>query len=466
MQVNFLGPIRLTLALLPQMIERGAGQHRQRLVGGGHALVAGRGGVRRVEVGAGGVLRGDGDRPLGQRGQGARRLPGRRRHAAVPDARQRPVHRAGRVHHRRRARRRRRSTPSTAARSRCTSPSTSRTSSPGRRTTSKASCRDRRVHAPADRGRLNDRDGASARPAHGRRDQRRGRAHHRRRPLRGRLRVRARAPARAGQGRRCSRTNPARPSTGRSRRCSSRPDASRRSRWSCRSPRARSVRGRCTTGMRPALLFGESFARDHRRARSTPTGRRRCAGAASPTSTRCRSTRGPPGIFGSPHEDGPPHQPLHLATSATSRPTTATPGRSRACSRSSTSARGEVLEVVDLGVVPMPPERGQRTSPRTIGPLRDRPPAARDHPARRPELHASTATSCSGSAGRSGSASTRSRAWCCTPSATTTAAASGRSCTARRSARWSCPTATPARCTAGRTRSTPASGASAAWPTR
>ena len=36
----------------------------------------------------------------------------------------------------------------------------------------------------------------------------------------------------------------------------------------------------------------------------------------------------------------------------------------------------------------------------------------------------------------------------------------GRSCTARRSARWSCPTATPARCTAGRTRSTPASGAS------
>ena len=42
----------------------------------------------------------------------------------------------------------------------------------------------------------------------------------------------------------------------------------------------------------------------------------------------------------------------------------------------------------------------------------------------------------------------------------------GRSCTARRSARWSCPTATPARCTDGRTRSTPASGASAAWPTR
>ena len=41
----------------------------------------------------------------------------------------------------------------------------------------------------------------------------------------------------------------------------------------------------------------------------------------------------------------------------------------------------------------------------------------------------------------------------------------GRSCIARRSARWSCPTATPARCTAGRTRSTPASGASAAWPT-
>ena len=38
--------------------------------------------------------------------------------------------------------------------------------------------------------------------------------------------------------------------------------------------------------------------------------------------------------------------------------------------------------------------------------------------------------------------------------------ARARSCTARRSRRWSCPTAIPARCTAGRTRSTRASGAS------
>ena len=37
-----------------------------------------------------------------------------------------------------------------------------------------------------------------------------------------------------------------------------------------------------------------------------------------------------------------------------------------------------------------------------------------------------------------------------------------RSCTARRSPRWSFPTAIPASCTAGRTRSTRASGASAA----
>ena len=37
----------------------------------------------------------------------------------------------------------------------------------------------------------------------------------------------------------------------------------------------------------------------------------------------------------------------------------------------------------------------------------------------------------------------------------------GRSSTGRRSARWWCPTATPTRCTAGRTRSTRGSGASA-----
>ena len=106
-------------------------------------------------------------------------------------------------------------------------------------------------------------------------------------------------------------------------------------------------------------------------------------------------------------------------------------------------ATAEVLEVSDHGVVPVPTDAGSYF-PADNAPLRDRPAAARHRPARRPELHRRGPRHRAGSAGRCACRWTRTKAWCCTPSATRTAAASGRSCTAPRSARWSCRTATRA----------------------
>ena len=127
--------------------------------------------------------------------------------------------------------------------------------------------------------------------------------------------------------------------------------------------------------------------------------------------------------------------------------------------------RGEVLEVVDLGVVPAAAQarellpRGQRAAAH-------RPQAAGDHPARGPELRGRrqpralaevVAARRHGPAGGPGALDGRLRGRRPGPA---------RSSTGPRSARWSCPTGTPARCTPGRAPSTPASGASAAWPTR
>ena len=89
--------------------------------------------------------------------------------------------------------------------------------------------------------------------------------------------------------------------------------------------------------------------------------------------------------------------------------------------------RGEVLEVVDTGVVPLPPERGsyypedsRRCAP-TSSPSRSPSPRARASPWR--------ATWSAGSGGRCGCPWTRWRAWCCTPSATRTRAGCARSST-------------------------------------
>ena len=55
----------------------------------------------------------------------------------------------------------------------------------------------------------------------------------------------------------------------------------------------------------------------------------------------------------------------------------------------------------------------------------------------------STTGSCAGARGSCGSRCTRSRAWCCTRSPTSKGCGRGRSCSARRWRRWSCPTARP-----------------------
>ena len=52
----------------------------------------------------------------------------------------------------------------------------------------------------------------------------------------------------------------------------------------------------------------------------------------------------------------------------------------------------------------------------------------------------STTGSCAGAHGSCGSRCTRSRAWCCTRSPTSTGSGRGRSCSGRRCRRWSCPT--------------------------
>ena len=90
MQINYFSPIRLTLALLPELIERG-GPDREHLVGRGPALAAGRGGVRRDEGRAHGVVGVDAGRPPRHRRRDPRREPRRDRHRAVPPPRQRPA---------------------------------------------------------------------------------------------------------------------------------------------------------------------------------------------------------------------------------------------------------------------------------------------------------------------------------------------------------------------------------------
>ena len=154
---------------------------------------------------------------------------------------------------------------------------------------------------------------------------------------------------------------------------------------------------------------------------------------ASPTSTTCRSTRGRRASFGVDARGRPPHQPLHLvpprdARGQRLRPAdrgrascTSTSGAAR-CSRSSTTASCRCRP------------SAARYLARRRRAAAHRPQAARDHPARGPELHRRRQPRPAGSSWsfRVGFDPVRG------PRAahgrrTTTAAACGRSCTARRS---------------------------------
>ena len=131
------------------------------------------------------------------------------------------------------------------------------------------------------------------------------------------------------------------------------------------------------------------------------------------------------------------------------------------------AARGVVLEVIDYGVVPLAPERGSYL-PEHNEPLPRRPAS----PWRSPSPTGSSFTV-------DGNLLTWQH-WTMRVSMTPLEGLvlhdvgwedggrvrPGPSCTAPRSARWWCPTATRTPCTAGRTPSTSASGGSAAWPTR
>ena len=220
---------------------------------------------------------------------------------------------------------------------------------------------------------------------------------------------------------------------------------SRRSRSSCRSPTGEVRSWTVHEGMRPGAALRRVDAGHRRRARST-----RLAGGAAPARHRRPRPRADRPVAGgrrsaTPHEDGRRITPLHLVPARRPDRQRLRPpdrGRHRAlrhrratrCSRSSTTASCR-----------MPTEPRRATSPTTIGPhARPTSKPTRDHAARRPELHRRRQPRRAGRSGSSASASTRTRAWCCTSRLPRRRPRRGRSCTARRSARWSCPTATPA----------------------
>ncbi len=119
-------------------------------------------------------------------------------------------------------------------------------------------------------------------------------------------------------------------------------------------------------------------------------------------------------------------------------------------------AANVVLEVIDHGVTSIPPNHGSYYAEHQPSMREDLKPISITQP--EGVSFTVTGTSSTGRSGSSGSGSIRTRGWCCTRSPTPTTVGDGRSCTARRSRRWSFPTGIRARYTAGRTRSTRASG--------
>ena len=115
-------------------------------------------------------------------------------------------------------------------------------------------------------------------------------------------------------------------------------------------------------------------------------------------------------------------------------------------------------------MVPLPPQKGSYY-PEDAG-AAHRPQAPGHHPARQGRASPSRATSSAGSAGRSGCPWTRSKGWCCAPSATRTRGGCARSSTGPSVSEMVVPygDARP-HARAGRTPSTSASGGSGGWPT-
>ena len=213
------------------------------------------------------------------------------------------------------------------------------------------------------------------------------------------------------------------PSSARSRRCSCRPDArprgdrGRRLGHRGRDPfvdgARRACARRCCSASRSQAIVGVQ-------------GASRLAGGAAPARhRRLRQVQidpWPAGSFGVAARGRPPHQPLHRVPARRRRATTGTRGRSRASSRSSTRARARCSRSSTSASCRCRPSAGSYL-PADVGPLRDDLKPLEIVQPDGPSFDGRRATTCAGSAGRSGSASTPTRASCCTRSATTTATA-------------------------------------------
>ena len=103
----------------------------------------------------------------------------------------------------------------------------------------------------------------------------------------------------------------------------------------------------------------------------------------------------------------------------------------------------EVIEVIDHGVTPLPPNRASYYAERSARACA-RAQADLDHAARGSELHGRRQPRRVAEVAVPDRLRSRTKGSCCTRSPTTMTAASVRSCTARRSPRWWCPTATRA----------------------
>ena len=214
-------------------------------------------------------------------------------------------------------------------------------------------------------------------------------------------------------------------------------------------------------GRAPDAAVGRGDARDLHHQGAPRVHRRARAGAASPTSTTCRSTRGRPACSATTPRTAAASRAASRSCAPTRR-TTATPGPIEGLIVHFDIGRNEVIEVIDHGVVAAAAERTRATSPSDNEPLRT-------------DLKPISITQPEGPSFTVDGNLVHWQKWPFRIALRSVRGARAAPDHLRRRrarapdpaprvdlARWSSPTATRRACTAGRTRSTRASGASAA----
>ena len=248
---------------------------------------------------------------------------------------------------------------------------------------------------------------------------------------------------------------------------------------SCKAPRPTWSRRIVSVTRGAGRALGDRRRMSGRRSRSKRPYRRQLAlrgvrrtgtppstAGASWTARSSRSTRGRPARSGSQHEKKPAHHQVPWPTCATSPDDNgyARPLEGLLAYRGHGTGRGARGRRPSASSPSRP--RAGSYYPEDNGPLRTDLKPAGDHPAGRPELRGRgqpgalaevVAAGGHGPARGPGPPHRRLRG---------RRSGAPDLSTVPRSARWSCPTATRARCTRGRARSTRASGDSGAWPTR